>query len=180
MANFIETIKNIKEGKLDEFKIIELKMEPTLTKYTNYMYKDEKEDIYAELILALWEAITKIEHYDNEGSIINYLYTAIKNKFFELYRTSRKKNDNEYSIEDSKLSDVISSDSVDFNQLIFLEDMRRFINHFSGNKKSVYICIIIEGLSDTEISQRLSLSRQYTNRLRKQLLKDLKNYYRQY
>ena len=180
MANLIETIKNIKEGKPDEFKVIELKMKPTLTKYTNYMYKDEKEDIYAELILALWESITKIEHYDNEGKIINYLYTAIRNKFFELYRTSRKKNDNEYSIEDNMLSDVTSADFDDFNQLIFLEDMRQFINRFSGSKKSVYICIIIEGLSDTEISQRLSLSRQYTNRLRKQLLKDLKNYYRQY
>ena len=164
MADLIETIKKIKEGNLNEFRTIELKMKPILTKYTNYMYKDEKEDIYAELILALWEAIVKIEYYDNEGKVLNYFQTAIKNKFFELYRTSRKKNDNECSADENTLLNINSKKGDDFNKIIFLEDMRQFIGCFSGNKKLVYICIIIEGLSDTEISRRLALSRQYINR----------------
>lgn len=178
MADLIETIKKIKEGNLNEFRTIELKMKPILTKYTNYMYKDEKEDIYAELILALWEAVVKIEYYDTEGKVLNYFQTAIKNKFFELYRTSRKKNDNECSVDDDALLNIASKKGNDFNKIIFLEDMRQFIGCFSGNKKLVYICIIIEGLSDTEISRRLALSRQYINRLRKQLRKDLATFYK--
>ena len=179
MADFVETINKIKEGNLDEFKIIELKMKPILTKYTNYMYKDEKEDIYAELVLALWESITKIEYYSNEGKVVNYLHTAIKNKFYELYRTSRKKNDNECIADDDALLNIVSNSEKDFSQVIFQEDMTQFLDRFSGTKKMVYICIIIEDLSDTEISHRLSISRQYTNRLRRQLRKDLKAYYKQ-
>ena len=178
MADLIETIKKIKEGNLNEFRTIELKMKPILTKYTNYMYKDEKEDIYAELILALWEAIVKIEYYDNEGKVLNYFQTAIKNKFFELYRTSRKKNDNECSADENTLLNINSKEGDDFNKIILLEDMKQFIDHFSGNKKLVYMCIIIDNLGDTEISQLLALSRQYINRLRKQLRNDLETYYK--
>lgn len=178
MADLIETINRIKGGNLDEFKTIELRMKPTLIKYTNYMYKDEKEDIYAELILALWESITRIEYYNNEGKIINYFHTAIKNKFFEIYRTSRKKSDNECSFDNDALLNITGQSEDVFNQIVFWEDMRDFLRLFSGKKKLVYICIIVEGLSDTEISQRLSLSRQYTNRLRKQLRKDLEAYYK--
>lgn len=91
MSSFIDTINNIKDGNIDDFEKIILKMKPTLKKYTNYMFKEEKEDTYAELTLALWESVVKIDYYNTEGEIVNFLHTAIRNRFYELYRKSRKK-----------------------------------------------------------------------------------------
>ena len=42
-------------------------MEPLINKYMRKLYKDDKDDVYAELILALWEAVTKLKYVENDG-----------------------------------------------------------------------------------------------------------------
>ncbi len=74
-------------------------MEPLICKYMRVLYKDENEDVRSELVLALWEAITKIKYVENEGQCVTYLTNALRNKFYELYRNSRKEHDNYFSSE---------------------------------------------------------------------------------
>lgn len=49
-------VLNVKKNKNDFEKLINM-MTPLINKYTRLLYKDEKEDINSELILALWERI---------------------------------------------------------------------------------------------------------------------------
>ena len=85
-------IYEIKDNK-ERFALLVDRFEPLIQKYVRLLYKDEKEDTYAELVAALWEAVYSMEFYDNDGKIVKYLSTALRNKFLELYRTSRKYHD---------------------------------------------------------------------------------------
>lgn len=177
MACFVNLIRKIKKGDVEQFTVIVQAMNPVINKYTKLMYKDEKEDIRSDFTLALWEAVIKIEYFNEEGEIISYLNTAIRNKFLELYRTSCRLNDNEYGVEDDGLFDCVKDIRNEYEDVILQQDMRRFLCGYSGIKKEVFSFIILKNLSDSEIAQKLKISRQYTNRLRRELQRELKRYF---
>ena len=56
------------------------------------------------------------------------------------------------------------------------EDLKKFISQFDGIKKKIYYLILIENKNDSEIAKELHISRQYINRLRRQLRKVIKQY----
>ena len=49
--------------------------------------------MYAEFAMTLWEAVCSMSFYGDDGQTVKYLTTALKNKYFELYRKSRRYND---------------------------------------------------------------------------------------
>lgn len=73
-------ICDIKEDK-EKFVLLIDKFEPLIKTYVRLLYKDEKEDVHAEMVAALWEAICNIEYYDDDGQIVNYLIRALYRKF---------------------------------------------------------------------------------------------------
>ncbi|MDE7332470.1 MAG: hypothetical protein K2O16_09550 [Lachnospiraceae bacterium] len=92
MDELSKLIQDIKKDK-NKFCLLLNKMDPLINKYVRILYKDKKEDIYSELCCALWEAVCKISFYKNDGEIMNYMKNALQNKFYELYRISRKNHD---------------------------------------------------------------------------------------
>lgn len=52
-------------------------MEPIINKFVKKLYNEEYEDVNQELILAVIEAVNKIEFYDNEGRCVNFLIRGI-------------------------------------------------------------------------------------------------------
>ncbi|MCI9080064.1 MAG: hypothetical protein HFH68_14330 [Lachnospiraceae bacterium] len=87
------------------------------------------------MILALWDAICKMEYFYNDGKYIIYLQNAIHNKFLELYRGSRKRFDNEI-IEVSEINNEII-----FNEKYSDIDLREYIliytKRYKGNKQKI-------------------------------------------
>lgn len=71
-----------------------------INKYVRLLYRDEKEDVYAEFMKALWEAMLDIKYYNNDGQVIRFISTAMKNKYLELYRASRRYHDNMVGLDD--------------------------------------------------------------------------------
>lgn len=59
MGEITSLIEDVQKDK-DQFAKLEQAMEPLINKYMRKLYKDDKDDVYAELILALWEAVTKL------------------------------------------------------------------------------------------------------------------------
>ncbi len=45
-------------------------------------------------------AVCSITFYNDEGQVVSYLTRAIKNKYLELYRKSRKRNDKIIAVEE--------------------------------------------------------------------------------
>lgn len=172
MGEFSILMQAIKADK-NKFHLLLEKMNPLIMKYVRLLYKDEKEDVYSELSLALWEAVEKIHKYDNDGEIVSYLKTALRNKYLELYRNSRKKHDNEIAMEDELASyDDYGFTEIQYDDAVTNEDMLHFISRFQGVRKKIFYYILIHNLSDVRIAERLNLSRQYVNRMRR-ILRDL-------
>lgn len=90
-----ELIENYRKGDTNQFLLIIRKFEPMIYHYTKLLYKDETEDTISELHLTLLEAVQKIQYYNDEKQCSKFLTNALKNRFLELYRTSRKRFDNE-------------------------------------------------------------------------------------
>ena len=61
MGDFLNLIENIHQDK-EQFSKLVITMNPLINKYTRILYKDDKEDVRSELILALWEAVTKLKY----------------------------------------------------------------------------------------------------------------------
>ncbi len=167
MGEFTDIIHKVKRDK-NEFYLVVDKMKPLITKYINKLYKDDKEDSYSEFMMALWEGICNIEFYENDGQVVNYLSTAVRNKFFELYRKSKKTHEYEIVTDDDCYQNVSFQESK-YNEIALKIDIEKFVSEYSGIKKEIYYLILVENMTDAAIAKRLQVSRQYINKVRKNL-----------
>ena len=169
-----ELVKSIKEDNKEQFNLILEQFNPILKRYTRLLYRDDREDVYSELTVALWEAICRISYCENDGQVINYLSTAIKNKFLELYRASCKYHTHMVEIEDSELLKISESRSV-CEEIIIQKEMQRVLSGLNGKKKQIFEMIFVQGYSNTEVAYKLKISRQYVHRVKKELGNLIKN-----
>ncbi len=66
----------------------------------------------------------------------------------------------------------------DFAEFLYLIDLKAFIKQIDSQKKrEIATLAYLKGLDDTTISDHLHLSRQYVNRVRRELNKKLVNQY---
>ena len=170
-------IKQYKSGDDTKFIAILDKLEPLINKYVRLLYKDEKEDMHSEFVLYLLECLIKMEYYDEEGQCISYFSRALKHKFYELYKISRKHFDSEVDINDEYIKDIQLKNN-DYEECILHEDLNNFL--FYNNKEKNYKIIydmIFNDATDIQIAQKFNISRQYANRLRKKFYSLLKENY---
>lgn len=178
MGEWSKLVQDIKHNK-DTFVELVEKMNPLINKYVRLLYKDEREDVREELILALWEAISSIKYYDNDGECMAYLRNALRLKFLELYRKSKKRHEFQFVKEPDETLAIIEMPSglLDISDVIFREDIRALLKQFDGKGRDICFQILLEEKSDSQIAKNLKVSRQYVNRLRRYLFSYLKTYY---
>lgn len=165
MGEICELIRKIKWDK-DNFYLIIERFNPLINKYTKLLYRDEKEDVYAELVAALWEAVQKITFYDNDGQVVIYLSTALRNKYLELYRTSRRLHDHVVGMTEDEADTAGKADDAYDDALIQIS-MKNIYDSLEKNKKEIFRLIFMEGLTDMEVAVQMQMSRQYVHRMRK-------------
>lgn len=152
------------------------RMEPLIKKYVRLLYKDDKEDVRSEMMLALWEAVIRMKYCENDGECLSFLCTALKNRFYELYRKSKKEHDNQQLIDNNDVFDVSGVENItDLENVIFNIDVELFLQTYKGMKQKIFRTIILGNESDAEIAEIFSVSRQYINRLRRELYKEILN-----
>lgn len=171
MGEITSLIEDVQKDK-DQFAKLEQAMEPLINKYMRKLYKDDKDDVYAELILALWEAVTKLKYVENDGQCLRFLEKALQNKFYELYRSSRKKHDNQFASE-MEMIDITVYEENKFIDIIIEEDLKQILKKYKGMKYKIYKDILGGELSDYKIAKKYNITRQYVHRLRKQLYLEL-------
>lgn len=88
----------------------------------------------------------------------------------------KKNNDYESLIENDEYFNNLTFHEYKYDDFSISEDLKKFISKFDGIKKNIYHLILIENKNDSEIAKELSLSRQYVNRIRRQLRKVLQQY----
>lgn len=169
ISKLIPVVKKDKE----KFCLIICQFDPMIKKYTKNLYKDEAEDVRAELIAALWEAVCNITFYDHEGQVVNYLSKAIKNKFLELYRKSCKQNDNIIAVEEDELQNRAGFDHS-FEDLMTADDMGRFESKLEGKKKEIFKLVFFKEYTDMEVAEESGVSRQYVHRIKRFLIEKIR------
>ncbi|MFG6323928.1 MAG: sigma-70 family RNA polymerase sigma factor [Lachnospiraceae bacterium] len=174
MGEICELIDKIKRNKEDFYLIVE-RFSPLINKYTKLLYKDEKEDVYEELVTALWEAIQKMMFYENDGQIVNYLSTALKNKYMELYRISRRLHDHVVEMTDDKVELAVKTDNS-YDEILIQIGMQEIFESLGENKKELFRLIFMKGLTDIEAANQLHISRQYVHRMRKKYYEEIKKH----
>lgn len=173
MGEIVSLFQKIRTDK-EAFKELVDKMEPLIKKYIRLLYKDEKEDVRSEMTLALWEAVTKIEYCENDGECMAFLCVALKNRFYELYRKSKKEHDNQVFVENNDVFDVSEiEDIAGLENVIFNIDIDMFLKEYTGRKQEIFRRIIMGNESDAKIAEVFSVTRQYINRMRRELYKEI-------
>lgn len=173
MGEITSLIQKIQTDK-DAFEELINKMEPLIKKYVRLLYKDEKEDVRSEMTLALWEAVTRIEYCNKDGECMTFLCTALKNRFYELYRKSKKEHDKQVLTEYDDVFDVSKvEDIADLDDVVFNIDVEMFLKEYTGKKQEIFRMIIMKNESDAEIAKVFSVTRQYVNRVRRELYKEI-------
>ncbi len=173
MGEITSLIRKIHTDK-DAFSELVDIMRPLINKYVRLLYKDEKEDVRSEMVLALWEAVVNIKYFEKDGECMNYLCTALKNRFYELYRKSKKQNDNWIPVEDYDTIDL--KDEADMENAVFRIDVEKFLESYSGKKREILKAMILGNDSDAEIGEMFYVTRQYVNRLRRRLYEELRGW----
>ena len=175
MGEVSSIIQKIRQDK-NNFGMLIDRMKPLINKYAKLLYKDEKEDVYSEMLLALWEAVMKMEYYNEDSECTVFLCTALRNKFLELYRKSKKYHDNCTAMEqDTLIINQFHEDNIP--DIILQNDLKHAIEHCDERKKTIFLEIALDGMSDSEIAHKHDLSRQYINRLRRELYGILRKKY---
>ena len=131
------------------------------------MYKDDEEDVRAEYLLALWEAVQKMEYSRCDAEIVEYINNAIQMKFLELYRKSRKLHDREDNETLDEKTPIQAFEEKEYNEVLFRQDVKKFISNYTGVKKQIFSLIMEENMSDSDIAERIQKSRQYVHRIRR-------------
>lgn len=167
MGEIVDMVMCIKNGDSDKFESLLERLKPVINKYSRKLYKDEREDTESELILALWVSIQNIKFFNSEGEVISYLIKAIYMRFLELYRESCKKH--MYEIDNSEDIDFIeeSSDDIGYINAIIYEDVMQLFKYLEKSKYEIFVKILVDQKSDSQIALEVHKSRQYVNRVRR-------------
>lgn len=164
-------IRNIKinHNKRDMEEILN-KMRPLILKYARKIYFMEKEDSIQELSLSIIEAIDKINTYDNEAMCIKYLQNSVFHKYCYLCKKSITASVIDY-LKDDYLDTIPFHESYDYIEL--RKDMDELLKSKNDTFKQIVRYKITDDLSDLEISKKMNVSRQYVNRVRNTLIREI-------
>lgn len=148
------------------------RMQPLINKYARSSYFCEYEDMKQELVLAIIESVKRIEKYNDEGKVIKYITNGIRNRFLELYRKYNKNKLESYC--DIQSVECNLSFYEKYSDIEFYVDMI-WISNLPTVKRKIAEYILFNEATDTEISKRLHISRQYVNRCKKEIFANCTN-----
>ena len=176
MKEIKQIILDIKGGKKDEFEVLMDMFMPLINKYAKYLYKDENDDVKAELFMALYDAIMKMKYCDNEGKSIAYIKKTLNLKYLELYHKSKQYHEHMEVTEDIFI-EKYSMDENLFEEIEIYSDLEKMIEKYNKQTYEILYSILFEGLTDSQIAKKYKITRQYVNRKRHEVIKLIQEQY---
>lgn len=176
--NISKRIARIKKATAHSWNIYGGRCPPLIKKYAGRTHFMEYADACQEYLLTLIEAVQKIKSYDTDRLFLAYAVKCIKNKFCTLYKEHcaevPTESDTEILLE--KNSNAYTEEG--YRDIVLAIDLNAFIRGInSGKKQKIAILFLVFQKSDSEIASMLGVSRQYVNRVRRELLTELASFY---
>jgi len=156
-----------KEGNQTAMLQIIEKFKPLIIKYSKKLFFMTFEDASQELIISLIEAIYKMEHLYNEEGIKSYIHKSVTHKYCYLCKQNIKMN--VYDNGDIEDFNIVANEPSFENDSIMKIEIQIAMENLSDVKQKI-LRLLLQGYSDTEIAKLLKISRQYVNRVKKEIL----------
>lgn len=171
METLCQIIQKIKKTNIGWEELF-TQLAPLIHGYTKKLYFLEPDDAKQEIYIAIFKAVQSMTYIRSDGECLNYIrngihyaYTNLCEKAFHMPET--------VSFEESYCSlETLSLDNP-FHDLEIHIEFRNFIKTLSPRKKRIFE-YILQGFTDSEIAEKLSVSRQYINRVKHELIHDPK------
>lgn len=144
-----------------------IKMQPLVKKYTKKLYFMERDDAAQELNISLIESVHHIKKYDNEAMCLTYIKNTVINKYYYLCKQHIKFT--QIKDEFAEIPYNIPYNEK-FNNIELFVDIQNLMKDRNKNQKRIIKYLVFDELSDSEISSKMKLSRQYVNRIKKNIL----------
>ena len=168
MESMISLIRQYKSGNPNASAQIADRMTPLIKKYAAKIHCMEYEDALQELSLTLLETLPYLDDKQSEGKCVKYMETAVINRYYALCKQYLSIPEAE-NIENS--SNTLAAPPA-FDETYY--DVTAYICSFPDGsiKRQILSLFFYQDKSDTEIADMLHISRQYVNRVKKQLIRD--------
>lgn len=167
MGMLLSLVEEYKKGTVGtDVQILKL-MEPLLKNYAHKLYCMEYEDAIQELSVAILEALPYLNPEQTEGECVCYIQRVVSNRYKKLCRKilSRPQTEN---IDDCVLT-LKAQDCYDdtfFAFQTYIEKLPKAELRYQIISRFFY-----EEKSDKEIAEELHISKQYVNRLKKEIIR---------
>lgn len=166
-----ELIENSQKGDNTAILSIIEKFNPSIKKYSRKLgYDGADTDLIIDLIKTVKEFKLCSINLENEGTLVNYLYNSIKYKYIDLMRKYIKIYNNETELNLDILED---SCTYEIEDNIYIQTL---LNTLPEMQKKIIEDRYIKDLSDSEIANKLHISRQAVNKSRNKALNHLRKY----
>ncbi|SHJ93119.1 RNA polymerase sigma factor, sigma-70 family [Clostridium cavendishii DSM 21758] len=165
-----ELIERAKDDDKDALYTIIERFYPSIRKFSSKLNYDEAEtDLVIFFILLLQKINLSNFKTRNEGIIVNYLYSSLRNKYIDIYRKLKK---NRYTTTEL-ITDVLTDKANSaFDESIL---MKMVLENLSEKERVVIIEIYYMNNKYKDIESKLNLSRQSINNIRNKALKKIRN-----
>lgn len=167
--SLLEMIMEYKKGNKEIFTAIMEKMNPLIQNYIWKLSFMEREDVKQELLLSLLEGIHKIKYVRSEGECINYVKTCVYHTYLELVEKEQKNR--AVYLEEREVPD----DESIMSCCEILMELEQYISLLGDRKRQIATEIVKMHKNDEEISKEMKISRQYVNKIRKEMQKYVEN-----
>lgn len=156
----------VKEAKVDSEVMLRLLviLDPLIKSYIKKLFFMEVDDAKQEIVLAIIEAVNSITKCLSDGECFTYISNAVKFKHAYLCKKNIRKEQNEDLYE----KDLETAYLEKYENVNMMVDLQKKISLLSKNQKEIFEYLIL-GYSDREIAEKLNMSRQYINRIKKKL-----------
>ena len=163
MKTLTELIQNYQNGIPDSDSEILKRMEPLVKGYASRIHCMEREDSIQELYLTLLKTLPYLSSSSSEGECIRYMQTSVENRYRSLCRSCLSEPEKDDF--DSCSVSLQAPDSFDDTYY----DVTAYINSYPSDsvQRKILSMYFYQDKSDAQIAQKLKLSRQYVNRMKK-------------
>ncbi|MDO4338241.1 MAG: sigma-70 family RNA polymerase sigma factor [Eubacteriales bacterium] len=167
METILSLIEKYQSGSAEASAQILEQMTPLVKKYAAQIHCMEYEDALQELYIALLESLPYLNTNRKEGKCVNYMKATVVNRYYALC----KQHLSVPTIEDLEASSSTLQAPPAFDETYY--DVVSYINTLPNDSIKKILCMYFyEDKSDTEIAEKLQVSRQYVNRVKKKLITD--------
>lgn len=137
----VREYKRDEKNKKEKILCIIDQLEPVINKYAKKLRCSGYEDMRQELLIAVIEAVERMERYESEGQCITYLVKAIELRYLELYRKSKAWKERFTYLEETYMNSICD-DKEAYTDIEFGIDLKKIEKANNSLKREIIESIL--------------------------------------